>query len=81
MDKAWNIPEIIDDLAKFIKDAEWSLKAMGKGNGDRYNAKKLIFEYATIIKKGPLLPEEFLEKSEVRKAAHEIYLKLRKYAV
>lgn len=80
IEKAWNAPAIDEELTKFIKDAEWSLKAMGKGNGDNFNAKKLIFEYALILKKGPNLPKEFLVQNETRKKAHEIYLKLRKFA-
>ena len=78
--KAWNLPEINLQLDKFIKKANHDLKGMGKGNGDRYKAKKLIFEYSLIIKKDPKLPLEFIEKNELRKDAREIYLKLRKYA-
>lgn len=81
IEKSWNIPAINDELEKFIKDAQWSLKAMGKGNGDHFNARKLIFEYALILKKGPILPMEFLVQNEIRKKAHETYLKLRRYAV
>lgn len=80
IEKSWNIPAIDEELTKFIKGAEWSLKAMGKGNGDNFNAKKLIFEYALILKKGPNLPKEFLVQNETREKAHEIYLKLRKFA-
>lgn len=80
IEKSWNVPAINLEMERFVKDAEWLMKAMGKGNGDRYNAKKLIFEYALILKKSPVLPEEFLDKNEVRKKAHEIYLKLRKIA-
>ena len=80
IDKAWNLPEINLSLEHFIKDAERSLKNMGKGNGDRYNSKKLIFEYALILKKDPKLPLEFVEKDELRKRARDTYLKLRKRA-
>lgn len=81
VEKSWNIPALNEELEKYLKEANWTLKAMGKGNGDRYNAKKLIFEYALLIKKSPILPNEFLEKNETRKIAHELYIKLRKYAV
>lgn len=79
--KAWNIPEVDLELERFIKNAQWILKKMGKGNGDQYNAKKLIYEYALILKKGPILPLNFIEKKEIRKKAHEIYLELRHYAI
>lgn len=77
--KAWNLPEINLTLEKFIKTAQHTLKSMGKGNGDRFNAKKLIFDYALILKKDPKLPKEFVEKNELRARAREIYLKLRTY--
>lgn len=80
VEKSWNIPAINLEMERFVKDATWQMKAMGKGNGDRYNAKKLIFEYALILKKTPVIPEVFLDKNEIRKNAHELYLKLRKIA-
>lgn len=79
INKAWNLPEINMALDKFVKEANHALKSMGKGNGDRFKAKKLIFEYATIIKKDPKLPLEFVQKDEVRNDALEIYTKLRKF--
>ena len=79
IDKSWNVPELDSEVEEFIKKAEWALKAMGKGNGDRYNAKKLIFEYAQTIKKGPALPGEFVERHVNRLKARELYLKLRKH--
>lgn len=81
IDKAWNLPEINLSLERFIKESERAMKNMGKGNGDRYNAKKLIFEYALILKKDPKLPLEFVEKDELRKKAREVYLRLRRYVV
>jgi len=81
IEKAWKAEAINDSLEKFIKEANWSLKAMGKGNGDRFNAKKLIFEYALILKKGPILPIEFIEQNTIRKQAHEVYLRLRQHAI
>lgn len=81
IEKSWNIPAVNVALEKFIKEANWALKAMGKGNGDHFNAKKLIFDYALILKKGPILPMEFIQQNDIRKQAHEIYLKLRRYAI
>ena len=81
IEKSWNIPAINLELERFVKDATWAMKAMGKGNGDRFNAKKLVFEYALILKSGPVLPPEFIEKNEVRKKAQDAYFKLREYIV
>ena len=81
IEKAWNLPEVNEALEKFIKEAKWSLKGMGKGNGDRFKSKKLIFEYALILKKGPKLPLEFIEQNKVRCQAHELYLELRRFAI
>lgn len=79
--KAWNNKEVVFKLERFIKDADWAMKKMGKGNGDRYIAKKLIFEYALILKNDPQLPLVFIEKNEIRKKAREVYNKLRKYII
>ncbi|OGD57315.1 CRISPR-associated endonuclease Cas2 [Candidatus Berkelbacteria bacterium RBG_13_40_8] len=81
IEKAWNLPEVNLDLERFIKNANHALKNMGKGNGDRCNAKKLIFEYALILKKDPKLPLEFTEQNDIRRLARAIYLKLRHYAI
>ncbi len=81
IEKAWNLPEVNLDLERFVKNANHALKNMGKGNGDRFNAKKLIFEYALILKKDPKLPLEFTEQNDVRRLAREIYLKLRLHAI
>lgn len=81
IEKAWNLPEINLNLEKFIKEGERALKTMGKGNGDRFKAKALIFDYALILKKDPKLPKEFIEQNQIRKDANEIYLKLRDYVV
>ena len=79
--KAWNNKETVFKLERFIKNAEWAIKKMGKGNGDRYNAKKLIFEYALILKNDPQLPLIFIEKNEIRKNARLIYHKLRNFII
>ena len=81
IDKSWNNPVMSEEMEQFIKDGNWALKAMGKGNGDKFNAKKLIFTYALMLKKGPALPNEFILQNETRKKAHEVYLKLRRFAV
>lgn len=79
--KSWNIPEITEALEKFIKTAEWALKSIGKGHSDRFEAKKLIFDYALILSKEPNLPAEFIELDDIRKKAQELYFKLRRFVV
>ncbi len=79
INKSWNNAEINTELTEFIKEAQTTLKAMGKNNGDKFSAKKLIFSYALILKKGPIMPVEFIEQNEIRKNAQEIYVKLRPF--
>jgi len=79
IEKSWDLPKLSLEYDRFIKAANITLKRMGTGNGDRYNSKKLIFEYALLLKKDPKLPLEFTEQNELRGRAHEIYLKLRRY--
>ena len=81
IDKAWNLPEVNLNLERFIKESERALKNMGTRNGDRFKAKKLIFQYALILKKDPALPDQFIQGDNLRAKAREIYLKLRVYTV
>ena len=81
IDKALNNPILKIELERFTREAERALKAMGKAGSDQFNAKKLIFEYASILKKGPQLPQEFVIQNETLKKCNEIYLKLRKFAI
>lgn len=78
IDKSWDLPKLNLEYERFIQNANIALKRMGKGNGDRYNSKKLVFEYALILKKDPKLPLEFIGQNDLRGRANEIYLKLRK---
>lgn len=81
IEKAWNLPEINNNLEKFIKEGERALKNMGKGSGDRFKAKSLIFDYALIMKKDPKLPAEFILQNDLRKSARDTYLRLRHFAI
>jgi phenylacetic acid degradation operon negative regulatory protein len=81
IENAWNLPEINLALERFVKEGARGLKNMGKGNGDRFKAKSLIFEYALILKKDPKLPKEFIEQNNIRNEANKIYLELRHYAI
>ena len=80
IEKSWNLPELNLEYEKLIKEGNHSLRNMGKGNGDRFKSKSLIFKYALILQKDPKLPEEFIEQNALRKEANELYLKLRIYA-
>jgi len=75
--KSWNLPELEDTYKKFNFEAERFLKIAPKVTNPRYSAKKLIFEYALILQKDPILPWEFREKDDLRKTAHQNYLNLR----
>ena len=80
IEKSWNLPELNYEYEVFIKEGNRALRTMGKGNGDRFKAKTLIFKYALILKKDPKLPEAFIEQNILRKEAHDLYTKLRVYA-
>jgi len=82
IEKLWNEDKDTNLLLeRFIKDANWAMKGMGKGNGDKFNAKKLVFEYASILKKSPQLPDEFTQMNELRRLALETYKNLRRFIV
>lgn len=79
IEKAWNLGELSDQYRKFNFNAERLLKTLNRDPNPRFTAKKLIFEYALILKNDPILVWEFRQKDQLRKAANELYLKLRKY--
>lgn len=81
IEKSWNLPELSDLYKKFNFEAERLVKFNHKTVNHRFTVKKLIFEYALILQKDPILPWEFRAKDELRKTAHQNYLNLRKFIV
>jgi len=79
--KSWNLPELEDNYKLFILKSERILKSIERDPNVRFTSKKLIFEYALILQKDPILPWEFREKDDLRKRAHEVYQTLRKFAI
>ncbi|KKQ74644.1 MAG: Repressor in ring oxydation complex/ phenylacetic acid degradation pathway related protein (PaaX) [Berkelbacteria bacterium GW2011_GWB1_38_5] len=79
--KSWNLPELEDEYKLFNLSAERILKNINKDTNPKYSAKKLIFQYALILKKDPIMPWEFRRKDHYRNKANEIYKQLRTYVV
>lgn len=77
IEKSWNLPEIVDAYKKLNLEVGRVLRSIDKTSKPNFAIKKLIFEYALILQKDPILPWEFRQKDEIRKTAHENYLKLR----
>lgn len=81
IEKSWNLPELEDEYKKFNFQAERVLRNISKDNNYRYQAKKFIFQYALILQKDPILPWELRNNDILRQKAHQLYLKLRSYAL
>ena len=81
IEKSWNLEELYDDYKQYILRAARILNKINKDPNQVFTAKKLIFEYALILRKDPILPWEYREQDELRKKAHDIYLKLRSFIV
>lgn len=79
IEKSWNLPELEDDYRQFNLKTSRTLIVIKSNPKPSYTAKKLIFEYALILQKDPILPWEFRNQDNLRKIAHEYYLKLRVY--
>lgn len=77
IEKSWNLPELESNYIQFIRKADKILTNIGKDPNARFTAKKLIFEYALILQKDPILPSEFRKNDNLRQKADELYLKLR----
>lgn len=81
IEKAWKLPEISDEYKHFNLEAERLFNISSKIQNLRFSAKKLIFEYAIILQKDPIMPGEFRDKDDLRKRAHQNYLNLRKFVI
>ncbi|MFA6493215.1 MAG: CRISPR-associated endonuclease Cas2 [Patescibacteria group bacterium] len=81
IEKSWNLPELVDLYRQFNLEVSRVLKMIDKTSNPNFAIKKLIFEYALILQKDPILPFEFREKDDLRKTAHENYLAIKKYLV
>jgi len=81
IEKSWNLPDLYDDYKKFNFQAQRILNSIDRDPNQNFIAKKMIFEYALILQKDPILPYEYREKDPLRKRAHELYLKLRSFVV
>lgn len=81
IEKSWNLPDLDDDYKKFIFDSDRVLKTIEKDPNPKYTAKKMIFIFSLILQKDPILPWEFRQKDELRNKAHDLYLRLRTFAV
>lgn len=78
IEKSWNLPELSDLYRRFNLEAERFLKINRHLPNHKYSIKKLIYEYALIMQKDPIMPQEFRQKDVLRKKAHQNYLDLRK---
>lgn len=81
IEKAWKLPEISDEYKKFNLESERLFNISPKIQNLRFSAKKLIFEYALILQKDPIMPGEFRDKDELRKKAQQNYINLRKFVI
>lgn len=81
IEKSWKIPELLDEYRKFNLEVCQVIKIVNKTTNPNFAIKKLIFQYALILQKDPILPQEFRVKDDLRKIAHENYLTLRKLLV
>jgi len=81
IEKSWNLPDLYDDYKKFNFQSSRILSSIDSDPNQRFTAKKLIFEYALILQKDPILPWEYRQKDELRKTAHELYLRLRTFII
>lgn len=81
IDKTWNISELLDDYKEFIRSGQKTLKTISKDTNPKYSAKRLIFQYALILKKDPIIYTESTNDNEIRNQANDIYKILRSHAL
>jgi len=75
---AWNVDKIANQYRSFIRKARDKVRAIKSSNEPTYEAKKLIFELATIMHDDPNLPATALPSDWPRDEAIEVYKEIRK---
>lgn len=81
IEKSWNLPELEDAYRQINLEAARLQRISDKISNQRFSIKKIIFQYALILQKDPILPWEFRNKDDLRKKAHQNYLELRKLII
>jgi len=76
----WDLKVVNDNYSKFIKESQHLIKNP-IGNNVAYKAKKLIYLFATILKKDPHLAGDLLPQNWKAKQARTSYQKLRKLVI
>lgn len=80
--QSWDWKAIEKAYLDFIDSAEKELsKLKSAGQKQRFKAKKLVFQYAEVVKKDPVLPIEIAPNTIIFRKAREIYIKIRPYCL
>ncbi len=75
---AWDVKKVAREYTQFITKSKSKLKTLKKGSSDSaYEAKKLIFELATIVESDPCLPSNLLPANWPKAQAIDQYKKIR----
>ena len=80
--QSWDWQKIENNYRSFIDKAEkitqhWSQKKPQS----RFTAKKLVFQYAEVVKEDPRLPDNITPNATLSRKAQELYRKIRPYCL
>lgn len=82
--RCWDWAKIEKAYKDFIATASNELKQLA-ANGDpaktRFHAKRLVFQYAEVMKIDPQLPVEISPNATLARRARELYIKIRPYCL
>lgn len=80
--QSWDWTALESAYKEFLGMAEHRLAELkSAGRLQRFKAKKLVFLYAEVVKKDPLLPTDIAPNASLVRRAHELYVKIRPYCL
>lgn len=80
--RCWDWQKIEKSYRTFLDSAERELRELSQGTeNQRFKAKKLVFQYAEVVKEDPQLPTEIAPNASIARRAHELYTKIRPYCL
>lgn len=80
--QSWNWSMIEKEHRQFLDVATRQLGQLKKNQDQsRFNAKKLVFQYAEILKQDPLLPSSIAPNANLSHRTYAVYLKLRPFCL
>lgn len=79
--QCWDWPAIEDNYQTFLTEASRTMRGLEENPLRRFQAKKLVFRYAEVVKADPQLPATIAPNATLARRAYDLYAKIRPYCL